>query len=357
MEKFAKVKFDEEWFNDFQNRDHSSKVGKKHHRLPRFYMERWVNSRGMIQVIDRETGEFRLSKPVNSLLEKDYYSFVTKGGDISGVLEDLLTEIEGSASEDLKSLLTSPFREFPVPEKYRESLILLATFQAARGHRNRRANELLTDFITRMEFGSIDSENVEAFLRARAIDPTPEAIEACLKFVGELDEIEFVPHTNSALENMMNLLPKLFEAIKSRPMLVVNYGAPSIATCDEPLILISYRARSLTGVGFLDADEIWFPLSPSHLLIFGGIDTSPTDQVWRDSALISSEVNGRISWNSYQFIVTTPDSNFLGLEQIPGRQPIMQISGGIQEWASRAGQKRLAERSPRARFRSPSEWV
>lgn len=351
------MKFDEEWFNDFQNRDHSSKVGKKHHRLPRFYMERWVNSRGMIQVIDRESGEFRLSKPINSLLEKDYYSFVTKSGDISGALEDLLTEIEGSASEDLAALLTSPFREFPVPERYRESLILFATFQAARGHRNRRTNEFLTDFITRMEFSSIDSENVEAFLRARAIEPTLEAIEACLKFVGELDEIEFVPHTNSALQNMMNLLPKLFEAIQSRPMLVVNYGAPSIATCDEPLILISYRERSLTGLGFLDADEIWLPLSPSHLLVFGRINTSPTDQIWRDRALDPAEVNGRISWNSHQFIVTLPDSNFRGLEQVPGPQPIMQISGGIQEWTSQIGQKRLAERSPRARFRAPSEWV
>lgn len=344
----------EESAKAFLGRDHSGRIGTKHHVLPRFYIQRFADAKGVVRLIDRETGVSRLSKPENALLQRNFYTMIEKGGDSSGSVEALIGVIEGLAAIAIKKLEVPPFREFSVPLELRETLSSFAALQAVRGHRHRRNVEIITDLAHRLEVGSITPENVTEFLNRRGVNPTDKAIAECLDVVSHLDDLEFVPHTNDSIHSMLKMWPKLHRYFEARPMTVINFGERCLATCDEPLLLVVAEENHLMGSGFATADEIWFPLSPSHLLVFGPLGGSLEEGFRSEKARNVADINRKIMSNSHLVVVACPDVAHLGLDPIPGPQPAMFIHTGTDNLLHSSVQRILNQRAPIARFYVPS---
>ncbi|MCJ7651790.1 MAG: DUF4238 domain-containing protein [Candidatus Lokiarchaeota archaeon] len=67
---------------------------KRHHYLPQFYLKDFVYEKKLC-VYDREKNEFRIQTPINTAIEKDYYTFLDKEGEKNKSVEKILADIEG----------------------------------------------------------------------------------------------------------------------------------------------------------------------------------------------------------------------------------------------------------------------
>lgn len=93
--------------------DPDASVGARHHRVPRFYLERFANERLQITTVDRRTGERRTAAIRETAAEKDFYTAINTDGEKDGKSEHLLTHIEGNAARAIRNILVPAFRLFP----------------------------------------------------------------------------------------------------------------------------------------------------------------------------------------------------------------------------------------------------
>lgn len=67
---------------------------KRHHYLPQFYLKGFINKEKFC-VYDRGKNEFRIQTPLNTAIEKDYYTFIDNKGEKNKSIEKILADIEG----------------------------------------------------------------------------------------------------------------------------------------------------------------------------------------------------------------------------------------------------------------------
>ncbi|MCH7770511.1 MAG: DUF4238 domain-containing protein [Bacteroidetes bacterium] len=67
---------------------------KRQHYLPKFYLSGFTRD-GLFWVYDRNKNEFRKQTPINTAIEKDYYSFTDKNGKKNTSIEKILADVEG----------------------------------------------------------------------------------------------------------------------------------------------------------------------------------------------------------------------------------------------------------------------
>src|SRR5260370_31640805 len=81
-----------------------AKTSKRHHYLPQFYLRRFTADDGFLCLFDREIKEFRKQQPVNTALEKDFYTVTDGDGTKSDRLELMFSGLEGVASNVIERL-------------------------------------------------------------------------------------------------------------------------------------------------------------------------------------------------------------------------------------------------------------
>ncbi|MGD8307459.1 MAG: DUF4238 domain-containing protein [Ignavibacteria bacterium] len=67
---------------------------KRHHYLPKFYLKGFTKD-DKLWIYDRQRNEFRAQTPINTAIEKDYYSFIDKNGKKNTSVEKILSDVEG----------------------------------------------------------------------------------------------------------------------------------------------------------------------------------------------------------------------------------------------------------------------
>ena len=92
-------------------------VGARHHRVPRFYLERFANERLQIATVDRRTGARRTASIRETAAEKDFYTAINTEGAKDGKSEHLLSHIEGNAARAIKNILDPAFPCSPLGRK------------------------------------------------------------------------------------------------------------------------------------------------------------------------------------------------------------------------------------------------
>ena len=93
--------------------DPDASVGARHHRVPRFYLERFANERMQIATVDRRTRARRTAAIRETAAEKDFYTAINTEGAKDGKTEHLLSHIEGNAARAIKNILNPVFPLFP----------------------------------------------------------------------------------------------------------------------------------------------------------------------------------------------------------------------------------------------------
>jgi hypothetical protein len=95
----------QDWFDSL---DPTKKVGSRHHTVPKFYLERWADKSGQLQVYSRVTSKFR-TQNVMRLAVRDFYTIVTIvtiDDELDSRMEDMFSHIEGQAAAIFKGLLS-----------------------------------------------------------------------------------------------------------------------------------------------------------------------------------------------------------------------------------------------------------
>jgi hypothetical protein len=70
-----------------------AKYAKRNHHLPKFYLQNFTGEDGLLCLFDRETKTFRRQQPLNTALEKDFYTVTGRGVKADGI-EQMLAGLE-----------------------------------------------------------------------------------------------------------------------------------------------------------------------------------------------------------------------------------------------------------------------
>jgi hypothetical protein len=312
--------------------DPDASVGARHHRLPRFYQERFANKRLQITTVDRRTGERRTTQITDTAAERDFYTAINSEGKKDGKSEHLLTHVEGNAARAIRNITLPAFGLFPPQPQDRADLCLFLGFQKVRGKQTRKRIELLGDLWARAQFPA-DMSNGQAadLLQARGLDPTPEAVEELVDFSRHMNDFEFVPDPNEHLRFMGDAAIRIADLLSRRPWYVADYGTPALLTSDEPVALHFKNGRRPPGHdrGIAYADEIWFPLDPRRLLILGRPGDPTPEQYLRPPPWPAAKVNRTIAAGAYEHIFMHPDQDHLKHVQLPEAGPLLQVSAEL----------------------------
>jgi Protein of unknown function (DUF4238) len=71
-----------------------AKPSRRHHYLPQFYLQNFTGQDGLVCLFDRETKTFRKQQPLNTALERDFYTITDKQGLKSDGIEQMLSRLE-----------------------------------------------------------------------------------------------------------------------------------------------------------------------------------------------------------------------------------------------------------------------
>jgi hypothetical protein len=86
-----------------------SSAPRRHHIVPRFYLERWADANGQIEIFDVPTGEFRLEDPELFGRIADFNTVVGPDGDADYWIESqLLAGLDNEAARAMRSLGETP---------------------------------------------------------------------------------------------------------------------------------------------------------------------------------------------------------------------------------------------------------
>ncbi len=341
--------------NPIDGADPNVGVGSRHHILPRFYLERFADGAGMVDQYDRDDGSKRRLHVRNVLVERDFYTIVNTDGVADGRVEQLLAAVEGNAAQALRNLFHPAFGQWPPPIDYREALVHLVAFQLLRGRSHRRAIELMADFEFRLFWSQVDSANAASVLRDRGEDDSPESVEGLLEALQDLDDLEIAPSTNDHIGIMLESFPQIAHVLRQRPLYLAEWDQPCIITCDEPVLLCPHPDQPPgLGTGVLTAAEIWFPLDPRRLLIFGGYRALGSDGRETPDAEDAELLSELLKHNSYEFYFCPPHVEPASIGVAPGPRAVMNLTfgGDSVDVARYAGID--VRRRPLARFRVPS---
>jgi hypothetical protein len=134
--------------------DPSTSVGAKHHTVPAFYLRRFADSTGRLQVRDRPTGRLLPPITVSKLAITDFYTTLNNDGTLDGRMEELLGKVEGEAAQLLKLLLSPYRRPGRLTAAEQTTLCHFIAFQMVRGPRKRREMELQADYTIKLQAGN-----------------------------------------------------------------------------------------------------------------------------------------------------------------------------------------------------------
>lgn len=81
-----------------------AKPSKRHHYLPQFYLQRFTGEDGMLCLFDRESKEFRKQQPLNTALQKDFYTIMDADGLKSDGIEQMFSGLESVACDVITRL-------------------------------------------------------------------------------------------------------------------------------------------------------------------------------------------------------------------------------------------------------------
>jgi hypothetical protein len=81
---------------------------KKHHYIPKFYLDGFVDLDGFIWIYDKDMEKMFRQKSEAAAYEKDYFSFINlEGGKDSETIENFIASLESISAETIKKILAS----------------------------------------------------------------------------------------------------------------------------------------------------------------------------------------------------------------------------------------------------------
>ena len=244
---------------------------RRHHYLPRFYLENFVNDNGFLSVFDREKNEYRFQQPVNTAVEKDMYRFKDVENNDRYDLENAFSRVEN----DTKAIIDKLDNSQKISKEDVDVLSIFLSAQRYRVPRFFKTSAELTDKIGKMiaKMNCPSIEQAERLINdsaesGKTISFTPKEL---FDFVHNEDKYKIGVAKEGDISLMTDLIPQVADYLKSMDWSF--YFAPKdslFITSDNPFILVPddsvdtrFRGYGLTTPGVMKV----FPLSPKTLVV------------------------------------------------------------------------------------------
>lgn len=247
---------------------------KRHHTVPKCYLENFTDSDGYVWVLDTKDNIFRI-KPENILLENHFYTITLKDGEKSLLVEDTLANIEGAYISIFQSKIE---KDLPITDEERATV---AVFVAALYIRTSPYREGLRGALGTLRSGMEDWKKQfetmsEESKRAMAAIPSSRndqsiSIDDLDRYLGNFNE----HHSMNVIEQ----LPEIAQIIFDMKWCVWRDANSNFVTSDDPVVLLRPESikkygpnaiGSRPGLLFKDT-ELTLPLSKDRLLLAGWI--------------------------------------------------------------------------------------
>lgn len=247
---------------------------KRHHTVPRSYLEQFTDANGDVWVLDTSNKIFN-TRPHNILVESHFYRITLKDGSKRVVVENTLADIEGKYATIFRDKLSQD--KFLTTEERAH----VSVFLAALLHRTRANRDGLRGMLTSLkkvaeewgeQFKVLSSERKRA-LRAIPSTGHPISIEEIAEGLENWDE----HHSASLIDHIAHTAQIIFQMKWSVWKYPTNQG--NFLTSDDPFVMrrpaaeLKYGKAAIgarPGLAFRDV-EVTVPLSKEHLLLAGWI--------------------------------------------------------------------------------------
>ena len=247
-------------------------VPRRHHYVPRFYLERFADQRGRLRAFNRQSGESITTSAKSVAVERDFYKIPDGVGIPVETLEELFSMAESDAAAAMRKVVAEG--RVGVAERY--VLAPYIALQTLRTRRSRNTRREMFEWVEtlqaqirlreRLSSGEFERESDRA-----SAEELLGQLEAGEIRIG-LDDEAFVGMSLLGLEEVS------LELLEGWNWLVVMLTGPKFVTSDHPVCLLGEPEPGSPGtnVGVGNALEIWLPVDPRHALVLS-----------RDHALVS----------------------------------------------------------------------
>lgn len=242
--------------------------GQRHHLVPQFHLRRFGDSQRQLAVIHRGDGDLIYRSVRQSASAMDFYAFQTSEGSTSYELEQALSQIESAAALVIERLIDKP--DVNPSEGDRVALATFLAFQVARGTQFRAQFNQIVDWWAKFTWANTprDPERLKKILSERGVTPTDEKVAELMEGLEHPERFEVEADESALLRASMETAVEMGPYLIPREWNILRCDEPLFVTSDQPVTLWSKpRENSFYGAGIATADEVRFPLDPSHFLV------------------------------------------------------------------------------------------
>jgi len=287
---------------------------KRHHTVPRCYLQNFTDGEGFVWVLDVNNKIFKI-KPENILVENHFYTITLKNGERSLVVEDTLADLEGKYALIYEEKIS---KNLPLSL---EDKAVVSVFISAMMHRTRPNREGMRKMFEKMrdtlqEWREEYKSNPKARDNASAMPSSGRSIS--------LEEIEkgledFDEHHSAGLPDwMVSTAQPLF----NMKWTIIRSEDPNqrFVTSDDPVSMrrpqseMKYGRNAVGAVaGLVYRDvEVTIPLSKDQILLAGWILNDDTYSYM--PANMMEGLNQRTILSSGEKVLSSSESELLDIK-------------------------------------------
>ena len=245
-----------------------AKDPKRHHHVPRAYLERFASD-GLVRVRRRDGTSFE-TNPINVAVESGFYDISDGIGAKSSEVERLLARIEGPALGVIGDVDRSG-RPPGEGTAGREALALFLALQMTRTTQHRERVLFPKRVADWADGREVTPEIVAAYLRTEHLgfEPDEGEVDGAYVFVSEHLKDTSVLTPTFGVEMMLQSADALTERILPLNWTVEVDPRHRFITSDAPVIPWRKPTRrdDYEGLGIDKAEELRFPLDPGKQLV------------------------------------------------------------------------------------------
>ena len=294
---------------------------RRHHYVPRFYLERFTDQKGRLGAFDRQRGSSITTSPGAVAVERDFYRLPENTVLPVNLLEEALSAEEAGAALAIQDIVATGV----VSPLNRELLVLHIALQMLRTRRQRNSIGAMATWLAtnlaqvnlnrRLEAGEFEKESEHALA------------ESALQQLVD-GQIRVTLNEQALLGVSLREADRIGEALRTGwNWIVVVLTTPKFITSDHPICLLGEPepGSPSSNVGVQSALEIWFPLDPRHALVLSR-DHSVGSPLLNLSNGHVRTINMRLALESERWSFFRPGSWNMNASQIPPAAPKFEES-------------------------------
>lgn len=244
----------------------------------------------------------------NAAVESGFYTVVHKDGIVDDSAEQTLAQVEGSASESLRRVISG---QFPPGVSDRQALAIFLALQVARTPFQRAVGEEVREALKQkvLEMGANPTQVTDQFGQ-KIFDPD-ENVRA------------------SNVAEMMSIAKGLYPVLLNKSWVLAKKNSEEeggVVTSDAPFFVYTppENRKFGVGLGMANAEEVYLPLSRDHVLCLAQPGSIPEVVIPLNSEMVLF-VNHGIAENSLKFVFQHPDDKRIDDLISASRRPLLDV--------------------------------